>query len=136
MLEKLGPTFIKLGQALSIRPDVVRGRFVCVCIAGVLSCRVPYRTPEPHPTNPAAPIDIDTNPNPPPLNQVGPAATEELQKLQDAVPPFPNEVAFQVRRPIRLCAGFVVNGGLRRACVVACVGHPAAAMEQHGTSAL
>lgn len=28
--------------------------------------------------------------------QVGPAATEELQKLQDAVPPFPNDLAFQV----------------------------------------
>jgi aarF domain-containing kinase len=46
VLEKLGPTFVKLGQALSIRPDVV-----------------------------------------------GPAATEELSKLQDAVPPFSNEVA-------------------------------------------
>jgi len=27
---------------------------------------------------------------------VGPAATEELAKLQDAVPPFPNEVAFRL----------------------------------------
>ncbi|TFJ81204.1 hypothetical protein NSK_007471 [Nannochloropsis salina CCMP1776] len=49
VLEKLGPTFVKLGQALSIRPDVI-----------------------------------------------GPAATEELQKLQDAVPPFSNDVAFAI----------------------------------------
>ena len=47
--EKLGPTFVKLGQALSIRPDVI-----------------------------------------------GPAATEELQKLQDAVPPFSNDVAMKI----------------------------------------
>ncbi|CAM9527254.1 unnamed protein product [Chrysoparadoxa australica] len=49
IIEKLGPTFIKLGQALSIRPDVL-----------------------------------------------GPAAAEELAKLQDAVKPFSNEEAFKV----------------------------------------
>ncbi|CAN0321416.1 unnamed protein product, partial [Discosporangium mesarthrocarpum] len=49
VIEKLGPTFIKLGQALSIRPDVI-----------------------------------------------GPAATEELAKLQDAVPSFPTEVALEL----------------------------------------
>lgn len=48
IIENLGPTFIKLGQALSIRPDVI-----------------------------------------------GPAATEELAKLQDAVPPFPREAAYK-----------------------------------------
>ncbi|CAM9697286.1 unnamed protein product, partial [Ectocarpus fasciculatus] len=49
VIEKLGPTFIKLGQALSIRPDVI-----------------------------------------------GPAATDELAKLQDAVPPFPTPLAMEV----------------------------------------
>lgn len=49
VLEKLGPTFVKLGQALSIRPDII-----------------------------------------------GPAATDELQKLQDAVPPFSNDIAFKI----------------------------------------
>ena len=33
---------------------------------------------------------------PPPSPQVGPAATEELQKLQDAVPPFSNEIAYKL----------------------------------------
>eukprot|EP00611_Tribonema_gayanum_P021307 TRINITY_DN4064_c0_g1_i4.p1 TRINITY_DN4064_c0_g1~~TRINITY_DN4064_c0_g1_i4.p1 ORF type:complete len:723 (+),score=280.48 TRINITY_DN4064_c0_g1_i4:457-2625(+) len=47
IIENLGPTFIKLGQALSIRPDVI-----------------------------------------------GPAATAELAKLQDAVPPFPSDEAY------------------------------------------
>ena len=42
---------------------------------------------------------------------MGPAATEELQKLQDAVPPFPNEVAFQVGGLIRLGAGFCSHRG-------------------------
>eukprot|EP00741_Cyanophora_paradoxa_P009309 tig00000144_g9017.t1 len=49
ILTKLGPAFIKVGQALSIRPDIV-----------------------------------------------GPFYMEELQKLCDAVPTFPNEVAFQI----------------------------------------
>lgn len=49
VIEKLGPTFIKLGQALSIRPDVI-----------------------------------------------GPAATDELAKLQDAVPPFPTPLAMEL----------------------------------------
>ncbi|CAM9689764.1 unnamed protein product [Scytosiphon promiscuus] len=49
IIEKLGPTFIKLGQALSIRPDVI-----------------------------------------------GPAATDELAKLQDAVPPFPTPIAMEL----------------------------------------
>lgn len=48
MLTKLGPAFIKIGQALSTRPDLV-----------------------------------------PPIY------LEELTKLQDQLPPFPNEVAFQ-----------------------------------------
>ena len=29
-------------------------------------------------------------------SQVGPAAMEELQKLQDAVPPFSNEIAYKL----------------------------------------
>ena len=49
VLEKLGPTFVKLGQALSIRPDII-----------------------------------------------GPAATEELAKLQDSVKPFDSEVGRQL----------------------------------------
>jgi len=49
ILEKMGPTFVKLGQVLSIRPDIV-----------------------------------------------GEVAMKELQGLQDAVRPFPNEEAFQV----------------------------------------
>jgi predicted unusual protein kinase regulating ubiquinone biosynthesis (AarF/ABC1/UbiB family) len=48
MLTNLGPAFIKVGQALSTRPDLVP-----------------------------------------------PAYLEELTKLQDQLPPFPNEVAFQ-----------------------------------------
>eukprot|EP00276_Gloeochaete_wittrockiana_P020163 CAMPEP_0184337648 /NCGR_PEP_ID=MMETSP1089-20130417/6059_1 /TAXON_ID=38269 ORGANISM="Gloeochaete wittrockiana, Strain SAG46.84" /NCGR_SAMPLE_ID=MMETSP1089 /ASSEMBLY_ACC=CAM_ASM_000445 /LENGTH=662 /DNA_ID=CAMNT_0026663545 /DNA_START=293 /DNA_END=2281 /DNA_ORIENTATION=- len=49
LLTRLGPAFIKLGQALSIRPDIV-----------------------------------------------GPFYMEELQKLCDAVPTFPNEVAYRI----------------------------------------
>lgn len=49
VLTKLGPTFVKLGQALSVRPDLV-----------------------------------------------GPDAMNELRALCDAVPSFPNEVAFQM----------------------------------------
>ncbi|MEB3294933.1 MAG: AarF/ABC1/UbiB kinase family protein [Synechococcales bacterium] len=51
LLTKLGPAFIKIGQALSTRPDLV-----------------------------------------PPL------FTEELSKLQDQIPPFSNEIAFQFIR--------------------------------------
>lgn len=51
MLTKLGPAFIKIGQALSTRPDLVP-----------------------------------------------PTYLEELTKLQDQLPPFPNEVAFQFIR--------------------------------------
>ena len=50
-MEELGPTFIKLGQMLSIRPDII-----------------------------------------------GPAATKELEKLQDGVKPFSSELAKQVMR--------------------------------------
>lgn len=49
VLTTLGPTFVKLGQALSVRPDIV-----------------------------------------------GPDAMNELRDLCDAVPSFPNEVAFQM----------------------------------------
>lgn len=49
VLTTLGPTFVKLGQALSVRPDIV-----------------------------------------------GPDAMNELRALCDAVPSFPNEVAFQM----------------------------------------
>jgi predicted unusual protein kinase regulating ubiquinone biosynthesis (AarF/ABC1/UbiB family) len=48
-LTRLGPTFIKVGQALSTRPDLVRRDFL-----------------------------------------------EELIKLQDQLPPFPNEIAFAI----------------------------------------
>jgi predicted unusual protein kinase regulating ubiquinone biosynthesis (AarF/ABC1/UbiB family) len=51
MLTNLGPTFIKVGQALSTRPDLVRKDFL-----------------------------------------------EELVKLQDQLPPFANEVAFEIIR--------------------------------------
>ncbi len=51
MLTKLGPAFIKIGQALSTRPDLVP-----------------------------------------------PTYLEELTKLQDQLPPFPNEIAFQFIR--------------------------------------
>jgi hypothetical protein len=76
-----------------------------------------FLIPNPNPTthlNPPTPQhpNINNTPKPKPkqtqtpthpynpktkTKQVGPAATEELQKLQDAVPPFPNEVAFQVK---------------------------------------
>lgn len=49
ILIRLGPTFIKVGQALSTRPDLVRQDFL-----------------------------------------------EELVKLQDQLPPFPNAIAFQI----------------------------------------
>lgn len=51
VLSQLGPTFVKLGQALSVRPDLV-----------------------------------------------GPEAMTELRALCDAVPSFPNEVAFDMMR--------------------------------------
>ncbi len=51
MLTKLGPAFIKIGQALSTRPDLVPPNYL-----------------------------------------------EELTKLQDQLPPFPNEIAFQFIR--------------------------------------
>ncbi len=51
MLTKLGPAFIKVGQALSTRPDLVPPNYL-----------------------------------------------EELTKLQDQLPPFPNEIAFQFIR--------------------------------------
>jgi len=50
-MEELGPTFVKLGQMLSIRPDII-----------------------------------------------GPAATKELEKLQDGVKPFSSELAREVMR--------------------------------------
>lgn len=49
ILTKLGPTFIKVGQALSTRPDLIRQDFL-----------------------------------------------DELIKLQDQLPPFPNQIAFQI----------------------------------------
>lgn len=49
ILIRLGPTFIKVGQALSTRPDLIRKDFL-----------------------------------------------EELTKLQDRLPPFPNEIAFNI----------------------------------------
>ena len=49
LLTHLGPTFIKVGQALSTRPDLIQKDFL-----------------------------------------------EELTKLQDRLPPFPNEIAFQL----------------------------------------
>jgi predicted unusual protein kinase regulating ubiquinone biosynthesis (AarF/ABC1/UbiB family) len=49
ILTDLGPTFIKVGQALSTRPDLIRKDFL-----------------------------------------------EELVKLQDQLPPFPNEIAFRI----------------------------------------
>lgn len=49
ILTRLGPTFIKVGQALSTRPDLIRKDFL-----------------------------------------------EELIKLQDQLPPFPNEIAFAI----------------------------------------
>jgi predicted unusual protein kinase regulating ubiquinone biosynthesis (AarF/ABC1/UbiB family) len=49
ILTRLGPTFIKVGQALSTRPDLVRKDFL-----------------------------------------------DELVKLQDQLPPFPNEIAFGI----------------------------------------
>lgn len=49
ILTTLGPTFIKVGQALSTRPDLIRKDFL-----------------------------------------------EELVKLQDQLPPFPNEIAFKI----------------------------------------
>ncbi|MCX5963196.1 MAG: AarF/ABC1/UbiB kinase family protein [Cyanobacteria bacterium] len=51
LLTKLGPAFIKIGQAMSTRPDLVPPIFL-----------------------------------------------EELSKLQDQIPPFPNEIAFQFIR--------------------------------------
>lgn len=51
LLTKLGPAFIKIGQAMSTRPDLVPPVFI-----------------------------------------------EELSKLQDQIPPFPNEIAFQFIR--------------------------------------
>jgi predicted unusual protein kinase regulating ubiquinone biosynthesis (AarF/ABC1/UbiB family) len=51
MLTTLGPTFIKVGQALSTRPDLIRQDFL-----------------------------------------------EELVKLQDQLPPFPNEIAYAIIR--------------------------------------
>ncbi|MGI0493377.1 ABC1 kinase family protein [Alkalinema pantanalense CENA528] len=51
LLTKLGPAFIKIGQAISTRPDLVPPVFL-----------------------------------------------EELSKLQDQIPPFPNEIAFQFIR--------------------------------------
>ncbi len=49
IITKLGPTYIKVGQALSTRPDLVRADYL-----------------------------------------------EELTKLQDQLPPFPNDIAFQI----------------------------------------
>jgi Predicted unusual protein kinase len=49
IITKLGPTYIKVGQALSTRPDLVRVDYL-----------------------------------------------EELTKLQDQLPPFPNQIAFQI----------------------------------------
>ncbi len=49
IITKLGPTYIKVGQALSTRPDLVRVDYL-----------------------------------------------EELTKLQDQLPPFPNDIAFQI----------------------------------------
>ncbi|MDJ1185019.1 ABC1 kinase family protein [Roseofilum casamattae] len=49
MLTRLGPTYIKVGQALSTRPDLIRQDFL-----------------------------------------------EELTKLQDRLPPFPNAIAFEI----------------------------------------
>lgn len=57
ILTTLGPTFIKVGQALSTRPDLVRKDFL-----------------------------------------------DELVKLQDQLPPFPNEVAFSIMESELGCA--------------------------------
>lgn len=65
IITRLGPTYIKVGQALSTRPDLVRVDYL-----------------------------------------------EELTKLQDQLPPFPNQIAFQIMetelgKPVSACYRYI-----------------------------